>query len=106
VGTSAKVYTASSPEGSKFGTAGSVRLDLSGTSFQSVATGTTGKVTRKSGMFTVSGTTYTRTETCSDPLVDGGVAALETGGYTATATTLTLYNNGGAFLVEITLTKQ
>jgi len=98
----------SSPEGSKFGTAGAVTLKITGNVMESISTGaSSGAVTRRKGTYAVSGATYTATETCVDPAPDGGLPPATQATYDATPTTLTLYLPlGGTAVLETVYTKQ
>lgn len=111
VATSGKVWGSSATEGSKFGTAGSATMVVSGNDVQTITTGATSmKVTRRSGTFVIDATTKTIsfTNTCTYPAADGGAGDLTDGPFTVEGTTLHFFvalNNNGVYL-ELTYQKQ
>lgn len=111
VATSGKVWGSTAAENTKFGTAGSSTIQLTGNAIQTITTGATSmKVTRRSGTFTTNATSKTISfaASCTYPPADAGAGDLQDGPYTAENGTLRLYvplNGTGTFL-ELTYTKQ
>lgn len=107
IATSGKMWGSSSPEGKKVGTSGSSTYQITGATIQTVSTGaTSGNVTQRTLTLSTTGTTYKLTTTCEYPQSDADVD-MQSGGYTATPTTLIFYVSGtGTAVLEYTLTKQ
>jgi hypothetical protein len=105
IATGGKVWGSTAAEGTKVGTAGKSTWEITGTTVQAISTGaTSGNVTRRTITMTTNGTGYMFVGTCVDPASDAGLGDAETGNYTATATTLTFYPQGGT--LEFSFTKQ
>lgn len=111
VATAGKVWGSTAAENTKFGTAGSSTIQISGNTIQTIATGATSmKVTRRSGTFTTDATkkTISFDANCTYPPADAGAGDLQDGPYTVENDTLRLFvalNNSGTYL-EFTYTKQ
>lgn len=108
LGTSAKIWGSSSPEGTKVGTGALSTWEVTGTTIQVISTGaSSGKVTRRTLTLSTVGTTFTLSEACANPLSDGGLEPAQTGGYTATATTMSFFSQGsGSATLEFVFTKK